>query len=306
MEEINMLALQVEKVTKNYADKTAVNGIDFQLEQGEIFGLLGGNGAGKTTTMRMVLGLIYPDQGRILWNGKPYTDELRRLMGYLPEERGLYPKVKVSDQILYLAELRGVKRKDADVSLKFWLERFEVPEYYNKKVEELSKGNQQKIQFIAAIIHNPEILILDEAFSGLDPVNVELLKATVTDLNKQGKTILFSSHRMDHVEELCQKICIMHKSNTVLQGNLRQIKGAFPKERILLDTTVPVNGLEQIDGVTSVKRLESGGYEIRISDLKAAEPILTAAMKQAGILRYQIMEPTLNEIFIKKVGNTHE
>jgi ABC-2 type transport system ATP-binding protein len=301
-----MNALQVEKVTKNYADKTAVNGIDFTLEQGEIFGLLGGNGAGKTTTMRMVLGLIYPDQGRILWNGKPYTDELRRLMGYLPEERGLYSKVKVSDQIIYLAELRGMKRKDADASLKRWLERFEVPEYYNKKVEELSKGNQQKIQFIAAVIHDPSILILDEAFSGLDPVNVELLKATVLDLRKLGKTILFSSHRMDHVEELCQKICILHKSNTVLQGNLREIKGTYPKERILLDTTVPVNGLEQIEGVIALKKLESSGYEIKISDIKAAESILALAMKQAGILRYQIMEPTLNEIFIKKVGTNHE
>jgi ABC-2 type transport system ATP-binding protein len=300
-----MIALQVEKVTKHYADKTAVKGIDFKLAQGEIFGLLGGNGAGKTTTMRMVLGLIYPDDGRILWNGKPYSNELRRLMGYLPEERGLYPKVKVSDQIIYLAELRGVSRKEADAGLKRWLERFEVPEYYNKKVEELSKGNQQKIQFIAAVIHDPDILILDEAFSGLDPVNVELLKATVLDLRKLGKTILFSSHRMDHVEELCENICILHKSNTVLQGNLRQIKSELPKERILLDTTQPVNGLEQIAGVAAVKKHE-GGYDIQISDIKAAEPILALAMSQAGIIRYQIMEPTLNEIFIKKVGTSHE
>lgn len=301
-----MLALQVEKVTKNYADKTAVNGSNFAVKQGEIFGLLGGNGAGKTTTMRMVLGLIYPDKGQILWNGKPYSDDLRRLMGYLPEERGLYPKVKVSDQILYLAELRGVKRKDAEVSLKSWLERFEVPEYYNKKVEELSKGNQQKIQFIAAVIHDPAILILDEAFSGLDPVNVEILKATVLDLKRQGKTILFSSHRMDHVEELCEEICIMHKSNTVLQGNLREIKGTYPKERILLNTSAAVTGLEQIAGVVSVKKLASTGYEIHISDIKAAEPILALAMQQASIMRYQIMEPTLNEIFIKKVGKDHE
>lgn len=267
-----MLALQVEKVTKNYADKAAVNGIDFMVEQSEVFGLLGGNGAGKTTTMRMVLGLILPDQGQILWNGKPYSDELRRLMGYLPEECGLYPKVKISDQIVYLAELRGMKHKDADLSLKKWLERFEVPEYYNKKVEELSKGNQQKIQFIAAIIHNPEILILDEAFSGLDPVNVELLKSTVLDLRKQGKTILFSSHRMDHVEELCENICILDKSNTVLQGNLREIKGTFPKERVMLDTTRPVVGLEQIAGVKAVKKLESSSYEIHFQILKQQSP----------------------------------
>lgn len=300
-----MIALQLEKVTKNYADKTAVNGIELQVGQGEIYGLLGGNGAGKTTTMRMVLGLILPDMGRILWKGKPYSNELHRLMGYLPEERGLYPKVKVCDQIIYLAELRGMKKKQADASLKRWLEVFEVPEYYDKKVEELSKGNQQKIQFIAAVIHDPEILILDEAFSGLDPVNVELLKATVTDLRKQGKTILFSSHRMDHVEELCESICIMHKSNTVLQGNLREIKNSFPKEHIILDTTKEVVGLEQIEGVSAVKKRESG-YEIQISTMKAAEPILALAMSQAGILRYQIMEPTLNEIFIKKVGHDHE
>jgi ABC-2 type transport system ATP-binding protein len=196
---------------------------------GEIFGLLGGNGAGKTTTMRMVLGLIYPDDGKILYNGKGYSEELKRRLGYLPEERGLYPKVKVSEQILYLAELRGISRKAADQSLKQWLERFEVPENYNRKVEELSKGNQQKIQFIAAVIHNPDILILDEAFSGLDPVNVELLKSTIMALKEQGKTILFSSHRMDHVEELCENICILHKSNTVLKGSLKEIKRSFPR-----------------------------------------------------------------------------
>lgn len=300
-----MLALQVKQVTKNYGDKRAVNGINFQVNQGEIFGLLGGNGAGKTTTMRMVLGLIYPDNGEILWKGHGYSDQLRRLMGYLPEERGLYPKVKVSDQILYLAELRGVKRKQAEHNLKMWLERFQVPEYYEKKVEELSKGNQQKIQFIAAVIHEPEILILDEAFSGLDPVNVELLKATITDLRKQGTTILFSSHRMDHVEELCENICIMDKSNTVLQGNLRQIKSSFPKERVLLDTLNDVSGLEQISGVTFVSKNELG-YEIRINDPAAAQQILQMAMNQTSVTRFQIMEPTLNEIFISKVGVSNE
>ena len=306
---MNVYALQLENITKRFADKIAVNNLSLSVRQGEIFGLLGGNGAGKTTTMRMVLGLINPDEGKILWNGEnhpTYSQELRSKTGYLPEERGLYPKVKVSDQILYLAELKGKSRKEADRALKDWLERFGVPEYYNRKVEELSKGNQQKIQFIAAIIHDPDILILDEAFSGLDPVNAELLKTTVTDLRKRGKTILFSSHRMDHVEELCENICILHKSNTVLKGNLKEIKQSYPKERVLLDAGRPLTGLEAIGGVTAVSALESG-YEIRINRPEAAQDVLRLALEQAGSLnRFQIMEPTLNEIFIQKVGVDHE
>lgn len=300
-----MVPLQVAKVTKQYGDKTAVNAIDFQVAQGEIFGLLGANGAGKTTTMRMVLGLIYPDAGQILWKGQGYRDELRRIMGYLPEERGLYPKVKVSDQIVYLAELRGMNRREADRNLKEWLEKFNVSEYYNKKVEELSKGNQQKIQFIAAVIHKPEILILDEAFSGLDPVNVELLKSTVTELRKQGATILFSSHRMEHVEELCENIVILHRSNTVLKGNLKEIKRQFPKERVLLETERSVEGLERISGVKSVRETAQG-YEVMIGDMNAAQEILSMAAAQSTVYRFQVMEPTLNDIFIRTVGETRE
>lgn len=255
--------------------------------------------------MRMVLGLIQPDHGRIYWKGQGYSEELKRLMGYLPEERGLYPKVKVCDQIIYLAELRGMSRKQADRSLKAWLERFEVPEYYDKKLEELSKGNQQKIQFIAAVVHDPEILILDEAFSGLDPVNVELLKRNVRELRDQGKSILFSSHRMDHVEELCENICILHKSNTVLKGNLKAIKRSFPRERILLETEGEVRGLEEIPGVVSVSRLEAW-TEIRVVDASVGHDILQTAMRQTEVIRFQIMEPTLNEIFIKSVGGSNE
>ncbi|MGW9125368.1 ABC transporter ATP-binding protein [Paenibacillus chitinolyticus] len=300
-----MLPLELEHVMKQYGEKTAVNGISLQVKPGEIYGLLGGNGAGKTTTMRMSLGLIYPDGGTIRWNGKGYGDELRRLMGYLPEERGLYPKYKVSEQLIYLAELRGIKRKQADRTLKEWLAKFEVPEYYDKRVEELSKGNQQKIQFIASVLHDPSIIIMDETFSGLDPVNVELLKGTVKELRDNGKAILFSSHRMDHVEELCENICILHKSNTVLQGNLREIKQSFPKERVLLETKEAVPGLETIEGVTSVEK-HLNGYEIRIREAGAAQRILAHAAAETDIYRYQLMEPTLNEIFIAKVGSSHE
>ncbi len=296
-----MNPLKLEKVVKCYGDMTAVNEIEFEVAEGEIFGLLGANGAGKTTTMRMVLGLIYPDEGSISYYGKAYNQDIMSKLGYLPEERGLYPKVAVKDQILYLAQLKGMDKKQADRNLKQWLERFEVPEYYNKKVEELSKGNQQKIQFIAAIVHNPRILILDEAFSGLDPVNVELLKGTVKELRDQGASIVFSTHRMEHVEELCRNICILHRSNTVLKGNLKEIKQTFPKERVMLRTDRTVSGLEGINGVKSVERHESG-YEIRIDRLEAAQDILQAAMRQSTVQHFEIMEPTLNEIFIKLVG----
>ncbi|QYR22619.1 ATP-binding cassette domain-containing protein [Paenibacillus sp. sptzw28] len=300
-----MNPLKVNQVFKQYGDKTAVNGISFEVAEGEIYGLLGANGAGKTTTMRMVLGLIYPDGGSIQYNGKNYSVEQLRNLGYLPEERGLYPKVKVSDQIIYLAQLRGMTRKAADRNLKRWLERFSVPEYYGKKVEELSKGNQQKIQFIAAVIHDPKIIIMDEAFSGLDPVNVELLKSTVKELRDAGTSILFSTHRMEHVEELCRNITILHKSNPVLQGNLKSIKKEFPRERVILAVDGDVKGLESIDGVLKVIRHEYG-YELFISREDAGRPILELAMEQSDVTRFEVLEPTLNEIFIKMVGESHE
>jgi ABC-2 type transport system ATP-binding protein len=300
-----MNPLQLNEVTKQYGERTAVNGISLEVKAGEIYGLLGANGAGKTTTMRMTLGLIAPDEGRIRWKGKGYTDELRRLMGYLPEERGLYPKIKVSEQLMYLAELRGVSRRKAEAELRRWLERFGIPEYENKRVEELSKGNQQKIQFIAAVIHDPDILILDEAFSGLDPVNVELLKDTVISLRDEGKAILFSSHRMEHVEELCENICMLNRGRTVLQGSLKDIKRSFPKETVLLETEQEVAGLDRIPGVTAVKR-RPAGYEVHITNQDAAQDILRHAQGQTVIYRFQVMEPTLHEIFIRKVGGANE
>ncbi|MDQ0089263.1 ABC-2 type transport system ATP-binding protein [Paenibacillus anaericanus] len=298
-------ALLLEKVVKQFGDKTAVNEISLQVEKGEIYGLLGANGAGKTTTMRMVLGLIYPDSGRIMYHGKPYGKELQHLIGYLPEERGLYPKVKVSDQIKYLARLRGMSTSDADKSLRYWLDRFEVPEYYDKKIEELSKGNQQKMGFVAAVVHKPDILILDEAFSGLDPVNVELLKATVLELRDAGTSILFSTHRMEHVEELCRNITILDRSKTVLQGNLREIKKRYPREEVILHTTGEVTGLEQLEGVKKVERQERG-YRISISDVAAAKAILRKAMEESDVEHFEIKEPTLNQIFIKEVGESNE
>lgn len=297
--------LVLDSVFKQFGSKTAVNGISLKVEEGEIYGLLGANGAGKTTTMRMVLGVIYPDGGDISYFGKPYGPDQQHEMGYLPEERGLYPKIKISEQITYLGKLRGLSAKEADQSLRYWLDRFDVPEYYDKKIEELSKGNQQKMGFIAAVIHKPKILILDEAFSGLDPVNVELLKATVKELRDAGTSILFSTHRMEHVEELCRNITILHRSNPVIQGDIREIKKRYPREEVLLSTIGPVEGLERIPGVTGVERTERG-YVVRISDVSAARDILSTAMQQSEVEHFEIKEPTLNQIFIKEVGESNE
>ncbi|HZG88466.1 ABC transporter ATP-binding protein [Paenibacillus sp.] len=302
-----MQRLRLTQVVKRYGDKTAVDGVSFEAEPGEIYGLIGANGAGKTTTMRMILGLIFPDEGTISYGGEPYSKHLKCRFGYLPEERGLYPKVKVSDQILYLAELRGVKRSAADRALKEWLDRFGVPEHYGRKVEELSKGNQQKIQFIAAVIHNPDYLILDEAFSGLDPVNVELLKETIASLRDEGKTIVFSSHRMEHVEELCRSVTVLDRSRAVLQGDLRSIKSRFPKERVTLATARPMEGLERIDGVLSVKAHENG-YDIRVTDEAAAQRVLHHAAAANVVTRFEMNEPSLHDIFIRTIqgANRHE
>ncbi|EHS59601.1 ABC transporter ATP-binding protein [Paenibacillus sp. Aloe-11] len=300
-----MSMLQLEKVVKQYGNHTAVNEISLNVNGGEIYGLLGGNGAGKTTTMRMVLGLIYPDGGSIQYEGKPYSKELQRTMGYLPEERGLYPKVKVSEQINYLGRLRGMSAKEADKSLRYWLERFGVPEYYDKRIEELSKGNQQKMGFIAAVVHRPTLLILDEAFSGLDPVNVELLKETVKELRDDGAAILFSTHRMEHVEELCRHITILHRSNTVVQGSVQEIKNRYPREKVRLITTGEVNGLEQLAGVRRVEPMDRG-WMLYIEQPDAAKLILQTALEQADVEHFEIKEPTLNEIFIREVGDSHE
>lgn len=299
-----MKPLVLNQIIKHYAGTTAVDQLSLEVEAGEIYGLLGANGAGKTTTMRMVLGLIYPDEGEILYDGRPYRKELQHKMGYLPEERGLYPKIKISDQLVYLGQLRGMTHKDAVQSLKKWLERFDAMEYLDKRIEELSKGNQQKMGFIAAVIHHPSILILDEAFSGLDPVNVEMLKEVIQELRDEGTAILFSTHRMEHVEELCRNMTILRRSKPVLQGNLREIKNTYPREKVVLRTAHPLSGLNNIEGIVNVEpQDENGRYLIHINQEQAAQQILQLAMQQGSVEQFEIKEPTLNEIFIKVVGN---
>jgi ABC-2 type transport system ATP-binding protein len=266
-----------------------------------MFGFLGANGAGKTTTFRMILGLLAPTEGTITWNGEKIDYSTSPYIGYLPEERGLYPKLKVKDQIVYLARLRGMNKKDALKELANWLERFKVPEYAEKKVEELSKGNQQKIQFIAAVIHKPKLLILDEPFSGLDPVNVEQLKEAVIDLKNAGTSIVFSSHRMEHVEELCEHLCILHRGSPVVHGSLKEIKRSFGKKNLVIHADFDLNFLKDFPGVVKAKTTVEG-IQLQIEREETAQQLLQEIVDKGFIRKFQIEEPSLHDIFIEKVG----
>ncbi|SDN12574.1 ABC transporter ATP-binding protein [Bacillus sp. OK048] len=299
------MVLKLEHVTKRFGEFTAVKDLSIVIPEKEMFGFLGANGAGKTTTFRMILGLLDSSGGKITWDDEPINYSTSHLVGYLPEERGLYPKLKVKDQIVYLARLRGMSKSEAVSELKYWLERFRVPEYENKKVEELSKGNQQKIQFIAAVIHKPKLLILDEPFSGLDPVNVEMLKDAVLSLKENGTTIVFSSHQMHHVEEMCEHLCIMHKGSPVVHGSLREIKKAFGKKNLVIHADFPLDSLKNYPGVRKA-RSTMEGIHLQIDGEDVAEKILKEIVNKGFIRKFALEEPSLNDIFIEKVGDSYE
>ncbi len=299
------MALELEHITKRFGSYTAVDDLSLTIPEGEIFGFLGANGAGKTTTFRMILGILGSSGGEITWEGKPVNTNAKRFIGYLPEERGLYPKLNVRDQIIYLARLRGVAKDDAAVELRKWLERFKITEYENKKVDELSKGNQQKIQFIAAVIHKPKLLILDEPFSGLDPVNVELLKSAVVSLKEQGATIVFSSHRMEHVEEMCEQLCILHKGKTVVHGALKEIKRSFGKKNLVIHADFALDFLASYPGVVKAKP-SAEGILLQIEGEPVAEKMFKELVDKGFVRRFALEEPSLNDIFIEKVGASYE
>lgn len=299
------MVLMLDHVTKRFGVFTAVDDLSLQIPDGEIFGFLGANGAGKTTTFRMILGILHSNGGKITWDNQQLDYAASHFVGYLPEERGLYPKLKVRDQIVYLARLRGMRKEDAIKELKYWLNRFKIPEYENKRVEELSKGNQQKIQFIAAIIHKPKLLILDEPFSGLDPLNVELLKSAVVSLKEKGATIVFSSHRMEHVEEMCEHLCILHKGKTVVHGALREIKRAFGKKNLVIHADFALKSLEAFPGVLKAKPTAEG-IQLQIESEQVAEQILKELVNQGFVRKFALEEPSLNDIFIEKVGASYE
>ncbi|SMQ66410.1 ABC-2 type transport system ATP-binding protein [Bacillus sp. OV166] len=299
------MGLILEHVTKRFGDFVAVDDLSLEIPEKEMFGFLGANGAGKTTTFRMILGLLDSSGGKITWDGKPIDYSSSHLVGYLPEERGLYPKLKVRDQIVYLARLRGMQKTEALAELRSWLERFKIQEYENKKVEELSKGNQQKIQFIAAVVHKPKLLILDEPFSGLDPVNVEMLKESVLSLKESGVTIVFSSHRMEHVEEMCEHLCILHKGSPVVHGSLKEIKRSFGKKNLVIHADFSLDSLKSYSGVVKSKPTMEG-IHLQIEGEYIAEKILKEIVNQGFIRKFALEEPSLNDIFIEKVGDSYE
>ena len=295
------MELILKNVSKTFTGKKVVDNISFSLEEPGVFGLLGTNGAGKTTTIRMLLGIIKKDSGEITWNSKK-VDRKSVNFGYLPEERGVYPKVKIYDQLMYFAELKGMKRNEADKTINEWAKRLKVEEYMQQLAEKLSKGNQQKIQFMTAVIHNPELVVLDEPFSGLDPVNTELLKNIIINLVKNGKYVIMSAHQMATIEEFCSDILILNKGKTVLQGNLREIKESYPANRVKIETNKNIN--EYIKNLElEIENETNNDYTIKISDENKAHELLKRLIENEVIVnKFEIMKPTLNDIFIEKVG----
>lgn len=296
-----MAIIDVKGVSKSFGETKAVNNVSFEVHQGRIFGLLGPNGAGKTTCIRMVNHILIPDQGSITINGIEASPETQKMIGYMPEERGLYKKMKVGEQLIYLARLKGLTRTEAQKVIKYWLERFEATDWYGKEVGELSKGMSQKIQFIATIAHDPDIYIFDEPFSGLDPINSEMLKEIVIELRDQGKTILFSTHRMEQVEQMCDEICLFNKGRAVLKGELRSIKESYGKNTINIEFRGDSGFLDQLENVR-INNRSTNFAEIRVLDGQDMQEILKIAIEHADVYKFERVEPSLTEIFISTVG----
>lgn len=297
--------LKVENVTKYYGDLKAVDNLSFEVEDGCIFGLLGLNGAGKTTTFRMIMGLIDDYTGSITLDGKKIDYSMTDKIGFLTEERSLLTKMTVVEQVKFYAILKNMKEEDIVKRLDYYLDKFGISEYKYKKIKELSKGNQQKIQFITSIIHEPKILILDEPFSGLDPINVELFKKEILELKEKGTSIIFSSHRMEHVELFCEKLVVLVKGKTVLNGYLKDIKKEYKKKDVYIIGDVVKEDLEKIEGVVKVRK-ENDNYIVTISDEKYVSKLFNYVKKCDNIIRFSVEEPSLNEIFIEKVGNAYD
>lgn len=294
-----MSGLVLKDVSKTFGNRKAVDHISFTVNTPGVYGLLGTNGAGKTTTIRMLLGIITKDSGEITWQGQP-VDRKSVNFGYLPEERGVYPKVKIADQLTYFGELKGMSKEAAITAIRKWSKRLRVEEYLELPAEKLSKGNQQKIQFITAILHNPDLVVLDEPFSGLDPVNTELIKNIIIDLVRDGKYIIMSAHQMSTIEEFCQDILILNRGRTVLQGNLQEIKADYPATRVQVDTTKDIDKYLKELEVENEKNFQ---YTIKIANESQAENLLKQLVSDnIPILKFEIMKPTLNDIFIEKVG----
>ena len=297
--------LKVDKVSKYYGDFLAVDNLSFTVKPGEIFGLLGINGAGKTTTFRMIMGLLDASSGSITLDGKKIDYDITDQIGFLTEERSLLTKMTVLEQVLFYGTLKGMNKKDIINRLDKLLEKFGIIEYKNKKIKELSKGNQQKIQFITAIINEPRLLILDEPFSGLDPFNVELFKQEIIDMSKKGSMIIFSSHRMEHVELFCKKLVILMNGRSVISGYLKDINEKYRKKNINIKADIEIEKLEKIKGVISVTK-KADEYVVKIEDSSYIENVFKVVSKAHNVVKFVVEEASLNEIFVEKVGEEFE
>ena len=296
------ITVQLEHVTKKFGDFTAVRDLSLSVRAGRVFGLLGPNGAGKSTTIRMIVNITAPDTGKIHLFGKAIDSALQDRIGYLPEERGLYRRMKISDQLRFFASLKNVSRKVADGRIDHWLERLKLAEWKNKNARDLSKGMQQKIQFISAVLHEPDLVILDEPFSGLDPVNVELLKDVVIDLKRQGKTIIFSTHAMNIAEKICDDICLLNRSMKVLDGSIREVKKSFGQNAVALRWEG--DGF-RLEGSELIEKIEHHTDEVDVLLKSGANPqLLLKQLVDAGavVTKFEMIEPSLNDIFIHCVG----
>jgi ABC-2 type transport system ATP-binding protein len=295
-----MPVVELAGVTKAYENKVAVSNLSLCIDAGQMFGLLGPNGAGKTSSIRMMMGITIPDSGRISLFGKPFDRKSLERVGYLPEERGLYKKMKVLDQLVFFGQLHGLTAEEARRRANAWASRMEIADSLGKKTEELSKGMQQKIQFISSVMHDPGLIVMDEPFSGLDPVNAVLVEKTLLELKDQGKAILFSTHRMDQVEKLCDSICLINNGKAVLAGRVREIKATYERNRVVVEFEGSAAFLNSTE-IAEAKNY-SGHAEIRLKEHGDAQKLLHEAAAIATIYRFELVEPSLEEIFIQTVG----
>ncbi len=292
------MTLELRNIYKSFGEKEVLKGVSFSAESGKAFGLLGRNGAGKTTTIRILMNVFSANSGEVFLDGKP-IDYDKIGIGYLPEERGLYPKKPIIDQLTYFAELKGMSKKDAVNAVDYWLNRLGMSEYRNKRLDTLSKGNQQKIQLITALAHNPYIVILDEPFSGLDPVNAMLLKDVVKEQIAQGKIVLFSSHQMSYIEEFCDSIAILNGGKVALSGDLRDVKRNYPRNKLVVNTTAP----EQIcKDFQNVCVNENGSLTIRLENAEDKRAVMQRLVENYDIDEVKVFEPSLNDIFVEYAG----
>ncbi len=297
--------IEVQNLYKTFTTINAVNDVSFKVEPGRVFGLLGPNGAGKTTSIRMILNIIYPDSGEIYFDGQPFSIDIQNRIGYLPEERGLYRKNKLMHTIQYFAGLKGLSSRESKKRALYWLERFQLSEYANNKIEELSKGNQQKVQFIISVLHEPRYIILDEPFSGLDPVNQILLKDILGELRKEGKVLIFSTHQMEQAEKMCDDVCIINRGRVVLYGKLSEEKKKFGINTISIEYEGDGSMLKRLGGVKR-SAVYSNYAELEIDSAVQPRTIIQEANKYLDIRKFEVKEPTLNAIFLKLVGASVE